>query len=75
MRPKRGLSEVSICCRLKPNLDLLPKSFIIFDGEDEFTNSLECGSHFFHLNLCSTEPRRVITSTGFFEQYFKTINF
>lgn len=47
MRPKRGSSEASICCSLKPNLDLLPESFIIFDGEDEFTNSLERGSRIF----------------------------
>lgn len=47
MRPKRRSSEVSIHCSLKPNLDLLPKSFIIFDAGDEFTNPLEHGSHIF----------------------------
>lgn len=30
---------------------------------------------YFHLNLYGTKPSRVTTSTGFFEQYFKTINF
>lgn len=30
---------------------------------------------YFHLNLYVTEPSRVTTSTGFFEQYFKALNF
>lgn len=47
MRPKRKSSEISIYCSLKPNLDLLPKNFTVFDGEDDFTNSLERGSHIF----------------------------
>lgn len=41
MRPKRRSSEVSFYSSLKPNLDLLLNSYIIFDGEDEFTNSLD----------------------------------
>lgn len=73
LRPNRRWAKGSFCFGLKPNLDLLPKSGIIFDREDELSNSLE--ESCLNLYLYYTEPSRVTTSAGVLEHYFKAINF